>query len=73
MKLSGMYSCHDEFQLWDSSARGLCWTPPKAITLWENMNRHITFNQNQNTDVIILWQSQIRSQADNMPMLKFPD
>lgn len=63
----------DVFQLQDSSARGLCWTSPNTVTLWENMNRHIAFNQNENTDVIILWQPQIRSQVDNQILLKFPD
>lgn len=48
MNLSGMYSCAVIFQLQDSSARGLCWTSLNTITLWENTNRHITFNQNQN-------------------------
>lgn len=37
------------------------------------MNRHIKFNQNENTDVIILWEPQVRSQADNRLLPKFPD
>lgn len=71
--ISLLCTAADVFQLQDSSARGLCWNSPNAITLWENMNKHIAFNQNQNPNVIILWQLQIRSQVDNQILLKFPD
>lgn len=57
--ISLVYIATYVFQLQDSSARELCWTSPNTITLWENMNRHIAFNQNQNPDVIILWQPHI--------------